>query len=115
MDKKTHTIDATNIALGRLAARISVLLRGKNTTDFAPNKEGDCLVVVKNIRKIKLTGKKLSKKVYYHHTGYMGGLKEVKMEKLFKENPGEILKKAVYGMLPKNKLRSRQIKRLRIE
>jgi len=114
MERKTHTIDATNKILGRLATEIAVLLRGKNKTDFAPNKDIGDFVVVKNIKEIKVYGKKFEKKIYYHHTGYLGGLKETPFKKLFKRDPGEVLKKAVFGMLSKNKLRAKQIKRLKI-
>ena len=115
MERKTHTIDASNKVLGRLATEIAILLRGKNKPDFVLNKDMGDFIVIKNINKIKLTGKKKEKKIYYHHSGYLGGLKEIPFEKLFKRNPGEVLKKAVFGMLPKNKLRARQIKRLKVE
>lgn len=115
MERKTHTIDATSKVLGRLATEIAVLLRGKNKPDFKPYKDMGDFVVVKNIKKIKFTGKKFEKKVYYGHTGYIGHLKEVRLNELFKKNPKEVLKKAVFGMLPKNKLRAKQIKRLKIE
>lgn len=115
MERKTHTIDAANKILGRLATKIAVLLRGKNKTDFALNKDIGDFVVVKNIKRIKVTGKKFENKIYYHHTGYLGGLKEIPFKKLFKKDPGEVLKKAVFGMLPKNKLRAKQIKRLKID
>lgn len=115
MERKTHIIDATNKVLGRLATEIAVLLRGKNKPDFVPNKDIGGFVVVKNFNKIKLTGKKLDKKIYYHHTGYLGGLKGISLKKLFEKNPTQVLKKAVFGMLPKNKLRAKQIKRLKIK
>ena len=115
MKRETHTIDATNKVLGRLAVEIAVLLRGKHKSDFMPNKDTGDFIVVKNIDKIKFTGKKIDQKIYYHHTGYMGGLKETPLKTLFKNNPDKVLKKAVFGMLPKNKLRSIQIKRLKIE
>ena len=115
MERKTHIIDATDKVLGRLATEIAILLRGKYKPNFVPYKDIGDFVVVKNVNKIRLTGKKLEQKIYYHHTGYLGGLKETPLKKLFERNPGEILKKAVFGMLPKNKLRVRQIKRLKIE
>jgi large subunit ribosomal protein L13 len=115
MKRETHTIDARNKVLGRLASEIAILLRGKHKPDFLPNKDMGDFIVVKNIDKIKFTGKKFEKKKYYHHTGYLGSLKEVPLKDLFKKNPGEVLRKAVFGMLPKNKLRSEQIKRLKIE
>lgn len=114
MKRKTHKIDASDKVFGRLAVEIAGLLRGKNKPDFAPYKDEGDFVEVKNIGRIKITGKKMKKKIYYHHTGYPGGLKEVPMEKIFEKNPAEILRRAVYGMLPKNKLRSKQIKRLKI-
>lgn len=114
MERKTHTIDAANKVLGRLATEIAVLLRGKNKPDFAPNKDMGDFVTVRNFSKIRITGKKFEQKIYYRHTGYLGGLKEVSLKKLFKKDPAEVLKKAVFGMLPKNKLRAKQIKRLRI-
>lgn len=115
MQGKTHTIDATGKSLGRLASQISILLRGKHKTGFVPYKEMGDFVVVKNIKNIKLTGSKLKKKKYYRHSGYLGGLKEIPLGKVFKNNPGEVLRKAVLGMLPKNKLRAKQIKKLKIE
>ncbi len=114
MESKTHTIDATDKPLGRLASDIAIILQGKNKPDYEPYKEGSDFVSVKNIKNIKVTGKKMKEKIYYHHSGYPGGLKETTMEKIFKRNPGEILKKAVWGMLPKNKLRAKRIKRLKI-
>ncbi len=115
MKRETHTIDASGKILGRFATEIAVLLRGKNKPDFIPNKDMGDFVVVKNINKIEVTGKKLEKKIYYHHSGYLGGLKETPLKKLFEKDPGEVLKRAVFGMLPKNKLRAKQIKRLKFE
>lgn len=114
MQRKTHTIDANGEVLGRLAVEIARLLRGKDKPDFMPHKDEGNFVVVKNIKKIKVTGKKMKQKVYYQYSGYPGGLKEIPMEKLFKERPQEVLKKAVWGMLPKNKLRAKMMKRLKI-
>lgn len=89
------------------------MLRGKEKPDFAPHKDEGDFVVVENIARIKITGRKLKGKVYRHHTGYPGGLKEISMEQLIeKKGMGEVLKRAVWGMLPKNKLRAKMIKRL---
>ena len=115
MDRETHKIDATDKVLGRLATEIATLLRGKHKPDFAPNKDIGDIVVVKNVKKLKFTGKKFSQKKYYHHSGYLGGLKETPFKKLFERAPGEILRKAVSGMLPRNKLKAKMIKRLKIE
>lgn len=114
MKRNIHTIDATNKPLGRLAVEIATLLRGKHKPTFVSNKDEGDFVEVKNIKNIKVTGKKMDNKIYYHHTGHPGGLRKIPMKRIFANNPGEILKKAVYGMLPKNKLRSRVIKRLKI-
>ncbi|HDY72795.1 MAG TPA: 50S ribosomal protein L13 [bacterium] len=115
MERKTHTIDASNKVLGRLASRIALLLRGKHKPSFVPYKDIGDFVVIKNVSKIKITGKKMEQKKYYRHSGYMGGLKTIPLKKLFKERPDEVLKKAVSGMLPKNKLKSEQLKRLKFE
>ena len=115
MERKTHTIDASNKVLGRLAVEIAVLLRGKQKADFAPYKDIGDIVIVKNVDKMKFSGRKLKQKKYYHHSGYLGGLKEITLEKLFEKNPKEVLDKAVFGMLPKNKLRAKIIKRLKYE
>ena len=113
-ERKTIAIDAENKVVGRLASKIAVLLRGKQKPSFMPNKDIGDYVVVKNVVKIKFTGKKAENKVYYSHSGYIGGLKSRTAKKLYIENPKEILRKAVYGMLPKNKLRNKQIRRLKI-
>lgn len=114
MKRQTHTIDAADKPLGRLATQIVILLRGKHKPDFLPYQDAGDFVVVENMNKIKVTGKKMKQKIYYHYSGYPGGLKKIPMEILFKKNPQEILKKAVWGMLPKNKLRPKMIKRLKI-
>ncbi len=115
MRRQTHIIDATGKVLGRLASEIAVLLRGKHKPNFVPYQDVGDFVVVKNIDKIRITGKKMEKKKYYRHTGYLGGLRVTSLEKLFAKNPAEVLKRAVWGMLPRNKLRSKQIKRLKIK
>jgi large subunit ribosomal protein L13 len=96
-----------------LASKIAILLRGKHKPNFVSHKDMGDFVVVKNVEKIKFSGKKKEQKKYYHHSGYLGGLKEKPLKTLFEENPEKVLEKAVYGMLPKNKLRAKQIKRLK--
>jgi large subunit ribosomal protein L13 len=115
MKRETHTIDATGKVLGRLATEIAVLLRGKHKPDFVPYKDMGDFVIVENLNKLKFTGKKFEQKKYYRHSGYLGGLKEIPLKKLFAERPTEVLRKAVYRMLPKNKLRVKMIKRLKIK
>ena len=112
--RDNHMVDATDKVLGRLATEVAVLLRGKNKVGFAPYKDIGDFVTVKNVEGIKYTGKKFNEKIYYHHTLYMGGLKQATMKEVYlKKGPQEILRKAVMGMLTKNKLRAKQIKRLR--
>ena len=109
---KKHEIDASGKILGRLATEIAGLLRGKHKVDFDYHIDNGDFVVIANAKKIKVTGNKLQQKLYRHHSGYPGGLKEMTMEKLFKKDPAEVLRRAVYNMLPKNKLRQHMIKRL---
>ncbi len=115
MERKTHIIDATNKILGRLACQIAIFLQGKQKPDFNPSKDMGDFVVVKNVEKIKFSGKKFKKKKYYFHSGYLGGLKELRLEEVFKKDPKKVLKMAVAGMLPKNRLRKRMLKRLKFE
>jgi len=112
--KKTYTIDATEKVLGRLAVEIAILLRGKDKPDYAPYLDMGQEVVVVNTSRIKVTGKKAESKKYYRHSGYPGGIKEITYKRLFARDPNEILRKAVYGMLPRNKLRAKMMKRLKL-
>lgn len=115
-ERKTHIIDASGKSLGRLATNIADLLRGKTKVGFVPYKDDGDFVVVENINKIVITGKKKKQKIYFHYTGFIGNMKEVTMEKLIeKKGVGEVLKKAVSGMLPKNKLKPGMLKRLTIK
>ena len=114
-ERKTHTLDAKEQHFGRLAARVALLLRGKQKPEFASNKDVGDFVSVKNVRQMEFSGKKLEQKSYWKHSGYLGSLKEKKLDKFFGSRPTEVLRKAVWGMLPKNKLRSKQINRLTIE
>jgi len=111
---KVYTIDATNKILGRLATRIALLLTGKGKTNYSPNMDMGDEVVVNNASAMKFSGRKFEQKIYYHHSGYPGGLKEKKMKDIFAKDPSELLKKAVYNMLPKNKLRSGRMNRFKI-
>jgi len=114
MSKETYTIDATGKTVGKLAVKIANLLRGKDKPEFVPYDDKGDFVVVKNVDKMKLTGKKFSQKMYYRHSGYIGHLKKVPLKRVFDKKPGEVLIKAVWGMLPTNKLRTRIIKKLKI-
>ncbi len=115
MKRNTHTIDASGQILGRLASRIAVLLQGKHKPTWAPHKDEGDTVVIENVSKIQVTGNKLSKKIYYWHTGYPGHLRSETLEKRMAKNPGKVLHDAVYNMLPKNKLRKGMLKRLIIK
>ncbi len=111
-----YIIDAKDRPLGRIASEAAAILRGKNRTDFAPNKAPNVKVVITNADKIKITGKKLKQKEYIRHTMYPGGLKMLKMEEVKKKKGiGYILERAVNGMLPKNKLRKQMLKNLVIK
>ena len=111
---KTFEIDATNKRLGKLAVEIAVLLRGKNDPSFVPYKVSENKVIVFNTSKMVISGNKYEGKKYYRHSGYPGGIKEENFKKLFERDPNEPLKKAVYGMLPDNKLRAKILKNLKL-
>ena len=107
-------IDAENAVVGRLAAYISKVLRGKNKSQYTPYLDLGDFVIITNIEKIKFTGKKHDDKKYYRHTGYPGGIKETSPSKLIKNKPEEILKLAVKRMLPKGPLAKKQLSKLKI-
>lgn len=112
MIRKIHKIDAEGRALGRLASDIAIILRGKNKPEFEPHLDCGDIVEVANMKKIKLTGKKIEQKKYYSHSGYPGGLKETKLKDIMEKDPKEALKKAVRDMLPPVKFRKEMLKRL---
>ena len=109
-----YEIDANNAVVGRLAAIISKIIRGKNKTTYTPHMDHGDFVIVKNIEKIKFTGKKFQNKKYYKHTGHPGGIKETTPEKLQEKKPGEALKLAVKRMLPGGVLGKKQLNKLKI-
>lgn len=109
-----HFLDASNKTLGRFATEIAVYLQGKNKAEFTTNTNVGDKVVVTNADKLVFTGRKLDQKTYYYHTGFPGGLKAEKLETLNQRKPEYVLKHAVMGMLPKNKLRSIRINNLYI-
>ena len=109
-----YKIDTTEKILGRLASEAVILLRGKNDPRFDPSKFGGNKVTIFNTDKIRVTGKKLVQKLYRRHSGYHGGLKEESLRDLLARDSREAMRKAVLGMLPKNKLRARFIKNLEL-
>jgi len=116
VNRQEHIIDATDVALGRLASQIAILLMGKNKPTFVRHLDEGDSVVVENIKYIKITGDKKNNKVYYSHSQHPGGLKTIKLKDLIdKKGLPEVLRKAVYGMLPTNKLRNERMKRLIIK
>ncbi len=114
IEKKEYEINAAGKILGRLAVEVAVLLRGKNQAKFLPYITPQNKVTILNTDKIKVTGKKLKQKFYYHHTGYAKGLRQENLEKLLTRDSRLVLRRAVYGMLPKNRTRDKLIKNLRL-
>lgn len=110
-----HIIDAKNKKLGRLAVEIAHILQGKNHPSYERNKEGVDTIVVKNAGALTVTGAKAEKKIYYRHTGYMGHLRKIPFKTAFTKSPEEVLRHAVYNMLPKNWIRQNRLNRLTIE
>ena len=114
IERKWFVVDAENKVLGRLASEIAFRLRGKHKSNFSPHVDVGDFVVVVNADKVKLTGNKLDDKVYYRHSGYMGGIKERTAKEVLEKNPTDLLKMAVKGMLSKNSLGRKQLKKLKI-
>jgi large subunit ribosomal protein L13 len=113
-DRSWYLVDAENQPLGKLAVLISNVLRGKNRADHTPHVDGGDFVVVINADKIAVSGKKETQKMYYDHSGFMGSLKTQSLADVREKNPTRILRDAVTGMLPKNKLQAEQLKRLKL-
>ena len=107
-------MDAQGKVFGRLASRIAMVLRGKNKPVFTPHMDTGDFVVVVNAAQVQLTGRKLDNKMYYRHSGYMGGLKEISARKQLQKKPEEVLRHAVRGMLPKNSLGRQLLTKLKI-
>lgn len=114
VERKWYVVDATGIPLGRLASRVAAMLRGKHKPDFTLNVDTGDNVIIINSDKVVLTGKKLDKKFYVYHTGYVGGLKEVAYRKLMAEKSDLAVYEAIKGMLPKNSLGRAMIKKLKV-
>ncbi len=109
-----HVVDATDKVLGRMASRIAMILQGKTKPTYTPHVDTGDFVVVTNAEKIKLTGNKMNEKVYYSHSGYPGGFKEIPIKKWMEKHPDRIVTLAVKRMLPKTKLGSAMLKKLKV-
>ncbi|MBQ9396618.1 MAG: 50S ribosomal protein L13 [Proteobacteria bacterium] len=114
VERGWYVVDLEGQHVGRAAAAVASILRGKHRPVYTPNVDTGEYVIVVNVDKLVLTGRKLSDKKYYHHTGYVGGIKEVSAEKLLATKPEEVFKKAVKGMLPKNALGRDMLAKLKI-
>jgi large subunit ribosomal protein L13 len=109
-----YLVNAEGKILGRLATELAKILRGKNKPTFSPHVDTGDFVIVVNAEKVALTGKKMKDKIYYHHTGYPGGIKAISAEKLLAKKPTEVLRIAVKGMLPKNSLGRQMLQKLKV-
>ncbi|MGN0465568.1 MAG: 50S ribosomal protein L13 [Lachnospiraceae bacterium] len=112
--REWYVVDATGCTLGRLASQVASILRGKNKPIFTPHIDCGDNVIIINADKIKVTGKKLNQKVYYHHSGYIGGMKEMTLKEKLEKKPEQVLELAVKGMLPKGPLGRSMIKKLHV-
>jgi len=114
IEKNWYLIDADDKILGRLASKVASILRGKDKPIYSPHVDTGDFVVIVNAKKVKLTGKKLKDKIYYHHSGYPGGIKSITARDLLQKKPEEVIRKAVKGMLPKNRLGRKMLKKLMV-
>ena len=114
IERKWYVVDAEGMVLGRLASQVASILRGKNKPTYTPNVDTGDHVIIINAEKVVLTGNKLNDKIYYHHTGYVGHMKETPYSKLMAEKPEFAVKKAIVGMLPKGPLGRKMATKLRV-
>lgn len=114
MNRKYHLFDAENKVLGRLATEVAKVLSGRNNIDYVPHIDSGDFVVIINASKVRVTGKKETDKIYHKFSGYPGGISSISFKDLIKKDPAKVIQNAVYGMLPKNKLRDKMMLRLNI-
>ena len=114
IERKWYIIDAANKPLGRVAAEAAKLLRGKHKPTYTPNMDAGDHVIILNVKDVVFTGKKLDQKIYRHHSGYIGGMKETTARVMMEKNPEKAMMLAIKGMLPKNSLGRQMIKKVRI-
>ncbi len=114
IERKWYVVDAAGYTLGRLASEVAKVLRGKNKPIFTPHMDCGDYVIIVNAEKVKVTGKKLDQKIYYHHSAYVGGMKETTLREMMAKKPDQVVKLAVKGMLPKGPLGNNMIKKLHV-
>ncbi|HMK43955.1 MAG TPA: 50S ribosomal protein L13 [Dissulfurispiraceae bacterium] len=114
VDRKWYVVDAKDQVLGRMATRVAMYLRGKNKPIFTPNVDTGDFVIVVNADKVRVTGKKMTDKMYYSHSGYIGHIKEISLKDRMEKDSAEVIRDAVWGMLPKNRLGRQMIKKLKV-
>ena len=114
IDRKWYVVDATDMTLGRLASEVAKVLRGKNKPEFTPHVDTGDYVIVVNAEKIAVTGKKLNQKIYYHHSDYVGGMKEATLAEMLAKKPEKVIELAVKGMLPKGPLGRQMFTKLHV-
>ena len=114
IDRKWYVVDATGMTLGRLSAEVAKVLRGKNKPIFTPFIDTGDYVIVVNAEKVKVTGRKLEQKKYYHHSGWVGGLRETNLKEMLAKKPEQVIELAVKGMLPKGPLGRQMYKKLHV-
>jgi large subunit ribosomal protein L13 len=114
IDRKWYVVDASKHILGRMSADIARILQGKHKPQYTPHVDTGDYVVVLNARDVKLSGKKKEMKLYRHHSGYIGGLKEVPISRMMEKKPGDVIRLAVQGMMPKTKLGRKMLRKLRV-
>lgn len=112
VERKWYVIDATDVVLGRLASKVATILKGKNKATFTPHIDCGDYVIIVNASKVKLTGNKLDKKLYYNHSGYVGGLRVRQAEEMISKYPVEMVERAIKGMLPNGRLGRAMYKKL---
>lgn len=112
IERKWYVVDAADCTLGRLASEVAKVLRGKNKPEFTPHVDTGDYVIIVNAEKIKVTGKKLDQKIYYNHSGYVGGMRETTLKEMLAKKPEKVLELAVKGMLPKGPLGRAMLKKL---
>jgi len=114
IQRKWYVVDARGQTLGRLASEVAKLVRGKHKPIYSPSMDVGDYVIVVNAEQVRVTGKKMDQKMYYRHSGYPGGLKEISLRRMLEEHPTRVIEHAVRGMLPKNRLGRKMIKKLKI-